>query len=55
MMHLSPAINQRNPWFQEYWEDIFSCKMNNDFPLEFNEGENIKLCENNFRLSELVG
>lgn len=23
---LSPGRNQRNPWFEEYWEQVIGCK-----------------------------
>lgn len=49
------ALLHRNPWFEEYWEDIFSCKMPNNFPLIFKNGSNTKVCEKEFRLSEKVG
>ena len=27
MKSLSPATNHRNPWFKEYWEQLFSCQL----------------------------
>lgn len=27
MKSLTPASNHRNPWFKEYWEQLFSCQL----------------------------
>jgi hypothetical protein len=28
-MHLTPANNKRNVWFNEYWEELFKCHLPN--------------------------
>ena len=28
-LSLTPETNTRNPWFVEYWEDYFKCRMPN--------------------------
>jgi metabotropic X receptor len=33
---LTPANNQRNPWFIEYWEDMFQCKYFNSTLTPYN-------------------
>lgn len=32
MKNLSPATNHRNPWFKEYWEQLFSCQLPSSSP-----------------------
>jgi metabotropic X receptor len=29
-LSLTPATNRRNPWFAEYWEDYFRCRLADD-------------------------
>lgn len=29
-LRLTPSSNRRNPWFAEYWEDYFRCRMADD-------------------------
>ncbi|XP_037925369.1 metabotropic glutamate receptor isoform X2 [Hermetia illucens] len=55
MMGLTPENNRRNPWFEEFWEDAFDCLLENNFPVEFESGENFRVCDPNYRLSEKVG
>ncbi|XP_067129619.1 metabotropic glutamate receptor [Centruroides vittatus] len=45
--------NKRNPWFQEYWESVFSCKLPPN-GLEENDTENV-VCSPHLRLDESVG
>ena len=45
--HLSPYNNERNPWFTEYWEQVFKC----DLPLSFENKYSIS-CDTNKRFSE---
>ena len=28
-LNLTPEMNARNPWFGEYWEDFFQCRLPN--------------------------
>lgn len=50
----SPS-NNRNPWFEEFWEDTFGCKLAHNFPIVFQPGENDKVCNESSRLSDKVG
>ncbi len=27
MNKLTPSNNKRNPWFRDYWEDMFNCNV----------------------------
>lgn len=55
MMSLTPENNLRNPWFEEYWEDFFSCRLAKNYPVIFEDGKNTKLCSKDLRLSEKEG
>ena len=35
-LKLRPETNARNPWFSEYWEDYFKCRLNNSRYTPFN-------------------
>nr|XP_002731157.1 PREDICTED: metabotropic glutamate receptor 3-like [Saccoglossus kowalevskii] len=47
---LTPSSNERNPWFEEYWEDIFQCRLPGNLESKFNAG--MPLCNANFTLQE---
>lgn len=47
--------SNRNPWFEEFWEDSFACKLAHNFPIVFQPGENDKVCNESSRLSDKVG
>lgn len=32
MKSRTPSNNKRNPWFDEYWESLFSCKLHPGSP-----------------------
>ncbi|XP_037942460.1 metabotropic glutamate receptor-like [Teleopsis dalmanni] len=70
MHKLTPYTNQRNPWFREYWEEIFNCALrktatpsaNNSnnldkFPQSFDKAlQNEKpVCMEGYKLSEKYG
>ncbi|XP_054710934.1 metabotropic glutamate receptor-like [Uloborus diversus] len=50
MKSLTPSNNQRNPWFEEYWESVFSCVL----PKNSNNSK-LPICSPNLRLDESVG
>lgn len=33
MQSLTPSFNKRNPWFGEYWEDVFDCRLPKNQPV----------------------
>ena len=37
-LHLHPSTNTRNPWFQEYWEQMFRCKYPGSAWTPYNDG-----------------
>lgn len=53
--HYLDLFSSRNPWFDEFWEDTFACKLERNFPLVFKPGENDKVCNESSRLSDKVG
>lgn len=55
MVSLTPATNTRNPWFEEFWEDTFGCKLAKNFPVIFRHGENDQVCNASAKLSDKVG
>lgn len=55
MMSLTPENNLRNPWFEEYWEDFFTCTLAKNYPVIFEDGKQMKLCDKDLRLSEKDG
>lgn len=54
MKGLTPQTNQRNPWFEEYWESVFACKLQKNVPHNESEG-GVAVCSPNLRLDESVG
>lgn len=51
-LSLKPSVNSRNPWFEEYWENVFDCKFPSDAkPLLIDRYTNTKLCTGNESLS----
>ena len=50
MMNLTPQTNQRNPWFEEYWESVFACKLPHNV-----QNTSDVVCSENLRLDESVG
>lgn len=50
MMNLTPMTNQRNPWFEEYWESVFACKLPHNV-----QNSSDAVCSPNLRLDESVG
>lgn len=55
MQRLTPARNARNPWFDEFWEDFFGCKLARNFPVVFGPDENDAVCNESARLSARNG
>ncbi|XP_044742127.1 metabotropic glutamate receptor [Chrysoperla carnea] len=53
MKSLTPENNARNPWFEEYWEEIFECTLEKNVPLTTNQS--LKMCGPHLRLNERVG
>jgi len=45
-LSLNPTNNFQNPWFIEYWENVFNCSMNNNSILPLCDVEHQKLGEN---------
>ena len=36
-LKLTPKRNERNPWFKEYWEDYFGCRVIGSLETPFNQ------------------
>ncbi|GBM00754.1 Metabotropic glutamate receptor [Araneus ventricosus] len=53
MKNLTPATNIRNPWFEEYWESVFSCTLPEN--VKPNSNSSVVVCSPNLRLDESVG
>lgn len=53
MMSLTPESNNRNPWFEQYWEDTFDCVLEKNVPLVSNASFNV--CGAHLRLSQKAG
>lgn len=53
MMTLTPESNQRNPWFDEYWQDTFGCVLAQYAGLTADPL--VEICDSRLRLSEKVG
>ncbi|XP_022245723.1 metabotropic glutamate receptor-like [Limulus polyphemus] len=53
MKNLTPLNNRRNPWFEEYWEDVFSCTLPHNVNHQINN--TVLVCSTNLRLDESVG
>lgn len=53
MMSLTPDNNDRNPWFEQYWEDTFNCVLPKNVPLTTEKS--FKVCEEDLRLSPQAG
>ena len=51
---LTPKNNQLNPWFAEYWEDYFGCKLANFNMTPFNN-DYVHWCSDNKQISESNG
>ncbi|KAI1309456.1 Metabotropic glutamate receptor 4 [Halotydeus destructor] len=52
--NLTPKNNKQNPWFAEYWEEHFKCKLAN-FPVTPFNGEYGHWCADHRQLSETNG
>ncbi|KAL3230342.1 hypothetical protein MRX96_023396 [Rhipicephalus microplus] len=50
MKNLTLENNERNPWFREYWEDVFKCSVN---PVQHNDTSTA--CAASLRLDESTG
>ncbi|KAL3189489.1 hypothetical protein MRX96_002796 [Rhipicephalus microplus] len=64
MRNLTVENNRRNPWFKEYWEDVFQCVVRNDdgagraaatATRRSGNGSSLPTCSKNLRLDESVG
>lgn len=59
MMNLTPATNKRNPWFREYWEKLFQCKVDDESHRGYNNGYTYNAtevpCSQHLRLDASVG
>lgn len=40
-LSLRPRTNRRNPWFTEYWEQIFQCRYPGSRPTPYNDDYNV--------------
>ncbi|XP_043264980.1 metabotropic glutamate receptor [Colletes gigas] len=50
MASLTPDTNRRNPWFGEYWEEVFGC-----VPKRYATAQNATVCTPNLRLNAATG
>lgn len=51
MASLTPDKNRRNPWFAEYWEEVFGCVLKKPPPASLNG----TVCSSNLRLTAATG
>nr|ANO39069.1 GCR106 [Schmidtea mediterranea] len=49
-LNLTPSTNKHNPWFNEFWEDFFECKLPNSSDTPYNNFTDI--CDENLKLSK---
>lgn len=52
MKNLTVETNRRNPWFKEFWEDVFQCSVRDDGDVR---NSSLPTCSKNLRLDESVG
>ncbi|CAL7940399.1 unnamed protein product [Xylocopa violacea] len=52
MTSLTPETNRRNPWFSEYWEEVFSCVLKKNSP---HPNQNGTTCSPSLRLTSATG
>lgn len=52
MKNLTVENNKRNPWFKEYWEDVFQCSVRDEGDTR---NSSLPTCSKNLRLDESVG
>ncbi|XP_064488692.1 metabotropic glutamate receptor-like [Ornithodoros turicata] len=52
MKNLTVEANKRNPWFKEYWEDVFQCTVREEGDTS---NSSLPTCSRNLRLDESVG
>ncbi|GAB6033506.1 hypothetical protein CHUAL_013385 [Chamberlinius hualienensis] len=52
---LTPFNNKRNPWFEEFWEEFFSCSLRDDANLYVQNLSSKPLCSETLRLDEKSG
>ncbi|UYV70892.1 GRM3 [Cordylochernes scorpioides] len=50
MKNLTPINNKRNPWFEDYWESVFSCVLPHNV-----KDNSTPVCSPHLRLDETVG
>lgn len=53
MASMTPETNKRNPWFAEYWEEVFDCVLWKNYPLITNKSINI--CSPKLKLNPASG
>ncbi|KAK0179971.1 hypothetical protein PV327_005663 [Microctonus hyperodae] len=53
MASMTPETNKRNPWFAEYWEEVFDCVLWKNYPLITNKSINI--CSPKLKLNAASG
>ncbi|XP_011297062.1 metabotropic glutamate receptor [Fopius arisanus] len=53
MAELTPENNRRNPWFGEYWEEVFGCVLRKNLPLETNKS--LTICSPKLSLTPANG
>ncbi|XP_066583414.1 metabotropic glutamate receptor [Prorops nasuta] len=53
MASLTPENNRRNPWFGEYWEELFGCVLKKNLPLVTNRS--LTVCSPKLRLIPSMG
>lgn len=51
MASLTPDTNRRNPWFSEYWEEVFSCVLRKNLVAN----PNATVCSSKLRLTTSTG
>lgn len=51
MLGLTVENNDRNPWFRDYWEAVFECKIRNDSSRTEKDNSSLPTCSQNLNIS----
>lgn len=54
MARLTPENNRRNPWFGEYWEEVFGCTLRRKWRND-SGNQSLTFCSPNLRLTQASG
>ncbi|XP_012230284.1 metabotropic glutamate receptor [Linepithema humile] len=55
MASLTPLNNRRNPWFGEYWEEVFGCTLQRNRRWNGSGNQSLTFCSSDLRLTQASG